>query len=156
MILRRPQPADEAAIVGFYTSGRSASGALSEQEAWSRLAFTLGHWAIRGFGRFLGIEKSTGDAILHVGPHRPGGWPEPEIAWSIMVDKAEGKGFAFEGAKAAIAHAFGGLGWKTAVSYIHRENARSLALAERLGATHDAAATSVADDHLVYRHRVPQ
>lgn len=56
-------------------------------------------------------------------------------------------------AKAARTHAFHDLGWTTAVSYIHPDNARSITLAERLGATLDPKAqTPDSDPCLVYRH----
>jgi RimJ/RimL family protein N-acetyltransferase len=52
------------------------------------------------------------------------------------------------------AHAFRDLGWTTAVSYIDPDNARSIALAERLGAVRDRGARQPVFDKpcLVYRH----
>ncbi len=52
-------------------------------------------------------------------------------------------------------HAYEDLGWETAVSYIDPANARSIALAERLGCTRDDAADRVHPDDLVYRHPSP-
>ncbi|BBU58844.1 hypothetical protein KU6B_51090 [Mameliella alba] len=47
-------------------------------------------------------------------------------------------------------------GWSTLVSYIHPDNTRSRALAERLGAVHDPNAQlpegETAQETLVYRH----
>ncbi len=50
------------------------------------------------------------------------------------MEHAEGKGFAHEAALAARAYAYGTLGWTTAISLIRIGNARSEALARRLGA----------------------
>ncbi|MEL6197095.1 MAG: GNAT family N-acetyltransferase, partial [Pseudomonadota bacterium] len=72
----------------------------------------------------------------------------------------EGKGITQEAALAARAHAYGTLGWPTAVSYIDHGNDRSIALAERLGAARDAAAAFPGQDEgaepcHVYRHPAP-
>ena len=62
---------------------------------------------------------------------------------------------AAEAARAVLAHVFGTLGWTTAVSYISPQNARSIALAERLGAVRDAGAAGPAESDLVFRHSPP-
>jgi len=77
----------------------------------------------------------------------------------MMFDPStEGRGIAYEAAKAAIAHAFDGLNWRTAVSYIHPENQRSIALAKKLGAIldHHAKVPDPANPCLVYRHLNPE
>jgi RimJ/RimL family protein N-acetyltransferase len=118
-----------------------------------------GHWVHRGFGMFILAERSAPDTPLGMaGPWFPESWPEPEIAWSLWTPAAEGRGLAHEAAGAALAYAFGTLGWTTAVSYIHPGNARSIALAERLGARRDAGADHPNPDEpcLVYRHPAPE
>jgi RimJ/RimL family protein N-acetyltransferase len=88
------------------------------------------------------------------------GWPEKEIGWSVWAPEAEGKGLAFEAAQAARAWAYGTLGWTTAVSYIDPANARSIALARRLGATRDPEAPLIdgytPENTLVFRHPAPE
>ena len=75
----------------------------------------------------------------------------------MMFDPAiEGTGIASEAAAAAVKHAYDVLGWETAVSYIAHTNARSIRLAEKLGAKLDVAATGPTPDTLVYRHPVPK
>ena len=64
-------------------------------------------------------------------------WVEPEFGWSAWSPETEGKGIVREAAAAARDWAWDNLGWTTAVSYIDQDNARSIALAERLGAVHD-------------------
>ncbi len=79
-----------------------------------------------------------------------------------MLCDGEGNGIATEAARACVAHAYDTLGWDTVVSYIDPDNARSIALAERLGATLDTQATPPtrkdpdATDALVYRHPSPE
>jgi len=54
-------------------------------------------------------------------------------------------------------YAFDEIGLKTAVSYIDRDNKRSIKLAERLGAVLDPKAKTPNDDPcLVYRHLRPE
>ena len=93
-----------------------------------------------------------------VGLHYPEGWIAPEIGWWIVVPAQEGKGFAFEAALAARRYAYLVAGWPEAFSVIDPENARSIRLAERLGATarppgrrRDAGGPA-----LVYRHPAPE
>ena len=66
----------------------------------------------------------------------------------------EGKGIAFEAVQAARRYAYDVLAWDQPVSYIARDNARSMKLAERLGATLDPSAQHpfAHKDILVYRH----
>lgn len=144
----------------FWASERSAyvGGPLGRRDAWRRIAAALGHWAMRGYGMFAVVEKETGAFCGHIGAHRPEGWPEGEIGW-ILMEAAEGRGLGFEAACAVRGFAYAHLGWTTAVSYIHPDNARSRRLAERLGAVLDpAAATPDLEDEpcLVYRHPAPK
>ena len=54
----------------------TADGNLrSRGEEWRLAAALIGHWAIRGYGFFSVIEKSTGEWVGRVGPWRPEGWP---------------------------------------------------------------------------------
>ena len=154
--LRAPEPADAAACVAYYTSDRRAraDGRLTPDAASERFADACAHWTREGYGRFVVEDTASGTVIGLIGPHCPAGYPEPELAWHIWSDAAEGQGYAFEAASAARAHAFETLGWTTAVSYIRPRNTRSRALAARLGATRDAAADWPAEVglHHCYRH----
>jgi RimJ/RimL family protein N-acetyltransferase len=122
----------------FYASDRSAyvGGPVPRDQAWKIFAALLGHWVIRGYG-FWGIEeKSTGIYCGRAGLWFPEGWPEREVAWALMAH-AEGRGIAYEAAKAARNFAYTSLGWTTAISLIDPANTRSVALAQKLGATFD-------------------
>ena len=100
------------------------------------------------------------------GPRRPGDSTklvsgstraEKELGWTIWDAADEGEGYVTEAARATREHVYRDLGWETAVSYIHLDNARSIAVAERLGCVRDDAADSPGDDgtDLVYRHPAP-
>ena len=117
----------------------SPTGApLSRADAWRQLAMFAGHWTLRGFGMWAVEERATGRFAGRVGLHYPEGWPEREVGWALARG-FWGRGFATEAARAAVACAFERLGWDHVISCILPENRRSIAVAERLGATFDRA-----------------
>jgi RimJ/RimL family protein N-acetyltransferase len=158
LILRGPKPTDLDLWAAFAVSDRAKfiGGPLEPKMAFRAWCTVLGHWAIRGFGMFV-LEPKDGSApIGHVGNWEPMGWPEREIGWTLWDASAEGKGYAYEAARAVVDYTFGTLGWNTAVSYIDDGNHRSVALARRLGAVLDDTAETPDRDEppiLVYRHR---
>ncbi|WP_299926515.1 GNAT family N-acetyltransferase [uncultured Pelagimonas sp.] len=157
LILRRPNGSDAAATTAFYQTERAqyVGGNVPEFRAFSNFCALLGHWEVRGYGLWAVTTKTSDDIIGLVGPYYPQGWPETEIGW-LMFDGSEGRGYAAEAAKAAIADARTRLGWTDIVHYIAPQNARSITLAERLGARHDPNATvpKPEDPCLVYRQPV--
>jgi len=156
LTLRQPIPSDWDAFRDFMTSERAngVGGPRHAGLAWRQFASELGHWAIKGFGMWSVTHKDSDQNIGMIGPWCPVDWPENEVGWMIFDPKVEGTGVASEAARAAIDHAYDTLQWKTAVSYIAPDNARSIALAEKLGAARDDAATKPDrfPDTLVYRH----
>lgn len=158
LMLRLVEEADWPAYRAYRLSPRSTvhadAGADGESVARAMFDGFAAHWAWHGFGRFIMVDRATGDPIGHVGPFLGEGNPEREITWTLWSPAHEGKGFAFEGAEAARRHAFATLGWTTAVSYIAPGNLRSTRLALRLGAVPDATAERPGYDAtaLVFRH----
>lgn len=158
LTLRPIAPGDWEPFRACAMSDRFAyiSGKQDLAGAWRAFAAELGHWQMMGFGMWAVTESGGDDICLGiVGPWYPAHWPETEIGW-IMFEGGEGKGYAFEAAEAARAHAFAVLGWDTAVSYIDPANARSIKLAEKLGARLDPAAKGPSQGDLVYRHPLPE
>lgn len=161
LTLRAPAPQDADAFVAFYQTDRAqfVGGPMMPRMAWNFFCTEIGHWAMHGFGMFTVTPKDEDRALGIVGHWYPLDWPEREVGWVLF--EGEGTGIAAEAARACIDHAYGDLGWDTAVSYIDPENTRSIALAERLGAVHDANATPPARkdpdaaDALVFRHPRP-
>lgn len=152
--LRAPKLSDFEHWAAFFASERSwlERGPLDRVDAYRTRAADVALWTLRGYGPFGLDDRATGAYLGEVGIYQPEDYPEAELGW-FVVPEAEGKGYAFEAATAARAHAFRDLGWQTAVSYIAPENARSIALAERLGATLDRAAACPGDTPChVYRH----
>jgi len=162
LVLRAPAPADYAAWKEFYLTDRAGfvggGTDVTAGQAWRAFAATLGHWAIHGHGTFTVTDRATGRPVGGVGPWYPDGWPEPEIGWMIWTPEAEGKGVAAEATLAVRRHVYRDLGWRGAVSYIDRNNPRSIALAERLGCRVDegAAKPEVDAQLMVFRHPGPE
>ncbi len=156
LVLRAPGPEDVAPWTAFLGSERArfVGGPLGPAQAWRIFASIVGHWSLRGYGSWTLSARADGRPLGIAGVWHPEGWPEPELAYTLWSAEAEGRGFAAEGVGAILAHLFAG-GWTTIVSFIDPENARSIRLAERLGARPDAGATPPDTDHpaLAYRHR---
>lgn len=161
LILRAPGGADWPHWRDFHLSGRAqyigGGPKTKASESWRAFGHVIGHWVMRGWGSFVFALKGDDRPLGMTGPWFPEGWPEREIGWTVWSPDAEGHGYAFEAAEAARTHAFETLGWDTAVSYIDPDNARSIALAERLGTRRDDAAPTPEFDGpcLVYRHPSP-
>lgn len=136
LVLRAPGPQDLPAIYDFYDSERSrfVGGPCSHEQAWRFLAMEIGHWALRGYGRWTVEERATGAVVGMVGLFNPEGWPEPEIGWDLF-NGYEGRGYATEAARAARAYAYDTLGLDTVISLTRIANTQSAAVAQRLGAT---------------------
>jgi RimJ/RimL family protein N-acetyltransferase len=154
LILRMPEPGDWPAYRDYRLSPRSTLPDASLGTAWTQFSSFFGHWTLRGYGRFIATLRSDGRAVGHFGPYRPEGHPEPELTWTLWDAGLEGQGIAAEAAWAMHGHMFGALGCDRVVSYIDAGNARSRALAARLGARHDSAAVSPYGTGVeVWRHR---
>lgn len=110
------------------------AGPLSRVDAWWQLARYVGHWQLRGYGMWAVVERSTGRLIGHLGFLDPEGGEGFELGWALARE-AWGKGFALEGTRAAVRHAFTELRRDHISCVIRPENLRSIRLAERLGAT---------------------
>lgn len=124
-----------AELYGDVEAARYIGGdgrALTRAEAWRNMAMVVGHWHLRGFGMWAVVEKTTNAFVGRIGFFEPEDWPGFELGWAILP-RYWGQGFATEGARAALAHAFDDLGRDHVISLIHPDNARSIRVAERLG-----------------------
>ena len=126
-------------------------GAVGRDVAWRHLAMFLGAWALVGHGMWAIERRSDGALIGRAGFLDPEGWPGCELAWLLARD-AWGQGFAFEAAQAALAFGRGEQGLRDVISLIRPDNARSIALAERLGARSAGPIDFMGGSALLYRH----
>lgn len=129
---------------------------MSREAAWLDFSQTLSTWLLRGHGLFAITRKTDGAVLGFTLIGFEVGDQEPELGW-FLTDEAEGQGYAFEAAKVVRAWGIDTLELASLVSYIDPPNARSIALAEKLGGTHDPVASETlskiqGEDVLVYRH----
>lgn len=114
-------------------------------------AHGYGLWAleVRATGEFVGF---TGLAKPSFDAHFT---PAVEIGWRL-ASSAWGKGYATEGARAALAFGFREVGLAEVVSFTALTNVRSRAVMERIGMTRDPAEDfdhpDIAPGHAQSRH----
>lgn len=125
-----------AEIVADEETTEFIGGVQSREDAWRSIALYLGHWALRGYGQWAVEVRGSGRFIGRAGLWYPEGWPELEVGWTLSRD-AWGEGYATEAGEAAIEWAFSSLGLERVGAVIAVENARSRAVAIRLGMSLD-------------------
>lgn len=157
LTLRALSNSDFEPMAAFYADpiSRFYGGPCEREDAWRKFAVYPGHWVLRGYGPWAIAESATGRFVGLTGPWFPDGWIEPEITWALIPGH-HGKGYATEAARAALEAAYSLFGWTTAVSVIATENAASIAVAERLGATREASISYRYGPAYLYRHRPPE
>lgn len=115
---------------------RAASDGLAERIRGNLAANGWGLWAAEvrpdvegptGFIGFIGLAEPRFDAHFT---------PAVEIGWRLARE-AWGRGFATEGAQAALTYAFEGLGLDEVVSFTVPGNVRSRRVMAKLGLGHD-------------------
>jgi RimJ/RimL family protein N-acetyltransferase len=121
---------------------------FTRSEAWRNMAMMIGHWQLRGYGMWA-VEERGGPLIGRIGLWRPEGWPGLEVGW--MLRRASwGHGYATEGGRAALGHAFAVMRCAHLVSLIHPENRASIRVAERLGERLEGQTQIVGIETLIY------
>jgi RimJ/RimL family protein N-acetyltransferase len=106
----------------------------AESEQWLRHHIDLR--SERGFGLWIVQLKSSGQVIgwfdLTLPHWFPALLPDPEVGW--FIDRQHwGKGFATEGARAALRVAFEDLDFERVISICRKENLASARVMEKLG-----------------------
>jgi RimJ/RimL family protein N-acetyltransferase len=109
-----------------FTGGPHVMGA-----AWGIFCHDVAQWTLMGHGARMLVDRRSGVCIGQVATNHGPLFPEHELGWLVYPD-AEGKGYAFEAAKAVRDWGFGRRRLKTLVSGIDPENGRSCAVAKRL------------------------
>ncbi len=135
LILRPPQAEDFSGfceLMADEASARFIGGVQTPETVWRTLCVLAGAWTINGFSMFSVIEKDSGRWIGRLGPWQPAGWPGTEVGWGLLTS-AQGRGYAIEGASAAMDYAVDILGWTEIIHCIDAKNAPSIKVAERLG-----------------------
>ncbi|MEM9055657.1 MAG: GNAT family N-acetyltransferase [Pseudomonadota bacterium] len=155
LVLRPYCEADFERFASYFASPRSihTDGPVSRTTAWDLFTAGSGRWMIVGYGAWTVAHKSDAEAIGIVSLNTAIDLPHHELGW-ILWEEFEGHGFAYEAAMRARDFAFTDLGWKTLISGIHKDNNRSIMLAERLGASLDTSLKLASEPETVfYRHK---
>ena len=159
LILRGPEATDAEPMIAFLLDRERADGFGGYDhrgDAWRWFALNIGHWQLRGYGYFTIEMKETGQPAGISGIWNPEGWPEPEIGW-VVFDGFEGRGIAREAAERVRRYAYEDLGLTTLTSNIVPGNTRSVALAERMGASYERTYMNYSmGEDMLYRHPGPE
>ena len=141
LVLRGLEARDLAPYAAYRASPRNAraGGPMGADEAAERFAAMAGHWLVHGFGRWAFCEAEDGPGIGHVGPSALDP-PTTQMTWTLWSAEHEGRGYATEAARAALAHLAGR--WPELPAHVRPDNAPSRRVAERLGGAIDADAPS--------------
>ena len=154
LILRAPriEDFDDFAEIVLGPQGLFYGKPTSRDAAWSDFMQITGTWYLRGHGAWTVTRRDGGDVLgfFHIGAE-PGD-EAPEIGF-LLAAKAQGKGYGTEAAAAIRDHGFGPMGLKQLVSYVDAGNARSLALATRLGADREDRVSDSGEAYSVFHHR---
>jgi [ribosomal protein S5]-alanine N-acetyltransferase len=135
LILRAPDSNDFSVYRDFFADAEASKaygGPMDAERAWRVLATDLGHWALRGYGRWSIVEKASGAMIGGCGLWWPEGYPRSELTWWIMPS-ARRRGYAEEASRAAIRFGYRKLGWALVETHMNDSNDAARKLAEKLG-----------------------
>jgi RimJ/RimL family protein N-acetyltransferase len=130
---------------------RAASDAEADRHAERLERRGWGLWAVEVVGGepfigFIGLSEALFEAPFN---------PSVEIGWRL-ARSSWGRGYAPEGARAVVAHAFGELGLDELVSFTAVGNTPSRRVMEKIGMTRDPAEDfdhpNVPEGHPVRRH----
>ena len=102
--------------------------------AWGSLVAHAGLWELRGLGQWALEERSGGRFVGRAGLYwrAEPEWPGVEVGW-MLDPSAWGLGYATEAGARSVRYGFENLGEESLFSVILPENARSEAVARRLG-----------------------
>lgn len=137
LILRPPEARDFpawAAMMAQPSVYEQLGGLQPEAAVWRGFAAVTGAWVLSGASMFCAFERSTGRWVGRLGPWFPHGWPGPEVGWAVSPE-FQRRGYAKEGATAAIDWVFDSVGWEEVVHIIAPTNRASQAVAQSLGST---------------------
>lgn len=135
--LRGPTGEDYSVYRDFFADGDAShfyGGPMEADRAWRVLATDLGHWALRGYGRWSVVERATGQMVGGCGLWWPVGYPRSELTWWI-APFARRHGYALEASRAAVAFGYDTLGWELVETHMNDENVAARKLVEKLGGT---------------------
>ncbi|WP_438955079.1 GNAT family N-acetyltransferase [Cognatiyoonia sp.] len=136
LILRPCKIEDWATLETIWTTDRAKyiGGPMNGEDAWLDFNQSVASWLLRGTGPLTITLKDdeTPLGLVLIAPEY--GDPSTELCW-LLTGAAEGNGYATEAARALRDWGFTELGPNGFCSFIYKDNAASLRVAARLGAT---------------------
>jgi RimJ/RimL family protein N-acetyltransferase len=145
LLLRRWLPDDRAPFAALNADPRVMEhlpAALTREESDAFAARIEAHFEQRGFGLWAveipGVTPFAGFVGLSVPRFEARFTPCVEVGWRLAAERW-GRGYAAEGARAALAFGFETLGLGEIVSFTAPENLRSRRVMEKLGMVRDPA-----------------
>ncbi len=124
---------------------------LSRADAWRQMAMLMGHWVLRGYGVWAVEESATGRFLGRIGCMNQEGFPAFEIAYTLGP-WAWGRGYAREGAAAALTFAREVLKQREITSIIRPANTASIRVATALGAVPGETVEFFGAESVLYRY----
>ena len=148
-------PAHVAAFIALCATEdrRFIGGPSGDRDAWEGAAISAALWPLGGHGPFWVSDLATGTPIGRVGTFFPIWRSEPELAW-VIYPAHQRQGFATEAARAARDWC-DAQGLAPMVSLINAENAASIRVAQKLGASYEAP-HPLPDSDKIHRWRHPR
>lgn len=145
LLLRRWLPDDRAPFARLNADPRVVEflpGPLSREESDAMADRIEAHFQKNGFGLWAveipGVTRFAGFVGLSTPRFEAAFTPCVEIGWRLDADHW-GRGYATEGARAALAFGFGALRLSEIVSFTVPANVRSRRVMEKIGMTHSAS-----------------
>lgn len=112
---------------------RFIGGATLDRDAtWFKLAESIGHWLLRGYGPWAVADRRTDVLLGRIGHLHPEGWPGVEIGWT-MAPATWGRGLASEAARAVRDWTWREMDLPCLISLIAPENEPSKHVARAIG-----------------------
>jgi RimJ/RimL family protein N-acetyltransferase len=157
LVLRAARVSDFDCLADIACSerGRGIGGPMTRADAWREFVQLSSGWMLHGHGGWTLEDAQTGDLLGFVLIGFEPGDLEPELGF-LLDAKAEGQSIAYEAGRCVLDFANQVLKRTTLVSYIDPANARSIALAERLGADLDGEIIEDGEVTLVYRYTLAE
>ncbi|HEY9010175.1 MAG TPA: GNAT family N-acetyltransferase [Devosia sp.] len=154
LVLRPMREEDFAPYRRLMTSPRSVymGGPYDDRGAWGAFCHDIACWTLYGHGGLMIDVTATDACVGQVGINGGPMFPEKELGW-LVFEGFEGNGYATEAAAAMRDWAFQTRRLDTLVSYCDPGNARSIAVAQRLGGALDPDAPKQDAEDLVFRYR---
>ena len=157
--LVRVRPSDLADLCALHADPRvmaTLGGVRSEAETLAQLQALDAHWEQHGFGPWTARDPASGRFLGRGGLRRVPveGREEVEVLYALAAD-AWGRGLATELARESVRVGFQVLGLPELVCFTLPENARSLAVMQRVGFQYQRDFIHAGRPHRLHRLRAP-